>query len=157
MQRDDGDLRRVRAVLWRWGKADKRVDELTEQMNLAIKRFDEIDRDIGGHAPPDGQPRSTVPGDPVFRQYEAREKLRGVYTEEIETCAALIAEEKRFQAGMNELVAALSQVERDVLRERYVNGAANWEYVGYKLHMDEATARRFEREACKKLAGRMVF
>lgn len=155
MGRDDLD--RVRAVLWNWGKTDRRVEELTEQMNLAIRRYNEVDAEAGSSHPPDGQTRSTVPGDPVFRQFEAREKLREVYTQEIETCAARIAEAKRFQADINALVAALRPVEQDVLRERYVNGDATWEYIGFKLKMDESWARKIEREACRKLEKKMAF
>lgn len=151
------DLDRVRAALWKWGKTDRRVEELTEMMKLAEKRFKEVDYEIGGSKPPDGMPRSTVPNDPIYRQYEARMRLRDVYTNEIETCSKRIAEAKNFQAGMNMLISELLPVEQDVLRERYVNADTTWEYIGFKLHMAEGTARRFEREACEKLQKKLPF
>jgi len=151
------DLDRVRAELWKWGKIDRHVEELTEMMKLAEKRFNEVDNEIGGSKPPDGLPRSTVPNDPVYRQYEARMQLREVYTNEIEEYSKQIAEAKTFQAGMNMLIAELSPVQQDVLRERYVNTDTTWKYIGFKLHMAEGTARRFEREACEKLQKNLPF
>lgn len=149
------DLDRVRAELWKWGKIDRRVEELTEMKKLAEKRFKEVDNEIGGSKPPDGLPRSTVPNDPVYRQYEARMQLREVYTNEIEEYSKQIAEAKTFQAGMNMLIAELLPVQQDVLRERYVNADTTWKYIGFKLHMSESTARRFEREACVKLQKKL--
>ena len=151
------EISRVRAILWEWGAVEKRVDELTEQMRSATRRCREVDEEIGGSAPPDGQPRSTTPGDPVFRQFEAREKLREIYTQEIEECSRQIAEVKRFQASINAIVATLRPVEQDVLRERYVKGDVTWLYIGFKMHMDERTARRIEHDACEKLARKMAF
>lgn len=149
------DLDHVRTELWKWGKIDRRVEELTEMMKLAEKRFKEVDNEIGGSKQPDGLPRSTVPNDPVYRQYEARMRLREVYTNEIEACSKQIAEAKTFQADMNRLILELLQVEQDVLRERYVNADTTWKYIGFKLHMAEGTARRFEREACEKLQKKL--
>lgn len=154
---DRDELSRVRAVLWQWGAADRRVDELMEQQRSAARRYREIDEEIGGSAPPDGQPRSTTPGDPVFRQFEAREKLREIFTQEIEVCAAQIEKIKKFQAGIDAMIAELRPVEQQILRERYVKGDTTWVYIGFKMHMEESNARKIEHGACIKLARKMVF
>ena len=148
-------LGRVRAWLYEWGRTETRVADLMDQQRAAMTRMTELDQDIGGHAPPDGQPRSTVPGDPIWRAYQARERMREIFADEVETCQKELEKIKAFQAGVGELVARLDPEERDVITWRYVKGA-DWLYIGYKMRMDESTARRYDRAACEKLAERMV-
>lgn len=159
MERTDEDKRRtlgrVRAVLYEWGRAESHIADLMDQQRAAVARIRELDMDIGGHAPPDGQPRSTVPGDPVWRAYQARERMKEIFADEVETCQRELERIKAFQASVSALVAQLDPVERDVIAWRYVKGA-DWLYVGFKMSMDESTARRYDRAACEKLGERMV-
>lgn len=148
-------MSRVRAVLWQWGRCDARVDELIDQQRLAEARMRGLDSDIGGAAPMDGQPRGTVPGDPVYRAFEAREREKKLFADEIETCEDEMRRVKAFQAAVGAIIKELKPVERDVIIWRYRRGAS-WVYVGLKLNMDESTARRFEREACAKLAKKIT-
>lgn len=149
-------LNHVRTVLYQWGRCETRVNDILEQQRIALARLNELDREIGGAAPMDGQPRNTIPGDPVFRAYLAREHMKEVFAEEIETCEGELQKIRAFQRSIGALVAALEPVERDVINCRYVKGA-DWAYVGYKLHMDESTARRFDRSACRKLEKKLIF
>lgn len=148
-------LGRVRAVLYEWGRAETHVNDLMDQQRAAMARIRELDMDIGGHAPPDGQPRSTAPGDPIWRAYQARERMKEIFADEVENCQKELEKIKSFQTAVGELVSHLDPVERDVINWRYVKGA-EWLYVGYKMNMDESTARRYDRAACEKLAERMV-
>lgn len=147
-------LGRVRAVLYEWGRAETHVNDLMDQQRAAMARIRELDMDIGGHAPPDGQPRSTAPGDPIWRAYQARERMKEIFADEVETCQRELERIKAFQASVSALVAQLDPVERDVINWRYAKGA-EWLYVGYKMNMDESTARRYDRAACEKLAQKM--
>lgn len=159
MERIDEEKRRtlgrVRAVLYEWGRAESHIADLMEQQRAAMARIRELDMDIGGHAPPDGQPRSTVPGDPVWRAYQARERMKEIFADEVETCQQELERIKAFRDSVGALVARLDTVERDVIVWRYVKGA-DWLYVGFKMNMDESTARRYDRAACEKLGERMV-
>ena len=159
MERTDEDKRRtlcrVRAVLYEWGRAESHIADLMDQQRAAMERIRELDQDIGGHAPPDGQPRSTAPGDPIWRAYQARERMKEIFADEVETCQRELERIEAFRDSMSALVARLDTVERDVITWRYVKGA-DWLYVGFKMRMDESTARRYDRAACEKLAERMV-
>lgn len=148
-------LRRVRAVLYEWGRAGARIAALMDQQRAAMCAMAEIDEDIGGRAPADGQPRSTVPGDPVWRAYQARERLREVFADDVETCRREIEAIISFRRDMGEMINSLPPVRRDVVILRYADGAT-WLYIGYRLHMDESTARRHDRAACEALADMIV-
>ena len=158
MERMDEEKRRtlgrVRALLYEWGRAERHICDLMEQQRIATERIMELDRDIGSHAPPDGQPRSTAPGDPIWRAFQARERMKEIFADEVETCHRELEKIREFQSSVGELVAQLDPVERDVIAWRYVKGA-EWLYVGFKMSMDESTARRHDREACEKLAEKM--
>ena len=148
-------LRRVRALLYEWGRSGDRIEALIDQQRSAMRAMIEIDEDIGGRAPMDGQPRSTVPGDPVWRAYQARERLREVLADDVEVCQREIDTITTFRREIGGLINSLPPVRRDVVILRYTDGAT-WLYIGYKLHMDESTARRHDRAACEALADIIV-
>jgi DNA-directed RNA polymerase specialized sigma24 family protein len=153
MERDD--YKQVRRLLWHWGRADRRIGELTEEIRLARDRANAL-YDMGGSSVIDGLPHGTTPGDPVFRAVERIEHMRELFAREIEECESAMRDEQEFKAAMREAMDTLKPVEREVLTLRY-RGGHSWEYVGIMMQMDESTARRYERSACDALDGKVVF
>ena len=151
MEYDLDNVRDVRRVLWRWGRIDRRIDELMEQMKIAVERVNDLYQ-ISGSRPMDGQPHGTVTGDPVFRAVERIQQMRELFAQEIETCEAQIKEAQEFKAAVNDALGQLTPVQRDVIRLRY-QGGHDWVYVGFKLYMSEKTARRYDVQACEALAN----
>ena len=153
MQRDE--MKRVRGLLWHWGRADRRIGELMEEIRLARERANAL-YDLGGAPAMDGLPHGTTPGDPVMRAFERSERMRELFAREIEQCEQEMRMEQEFKDAMREAMQALKPVEREVLTLRY-KGGHSWEYIGIMTHMDERTARRYDESACEALSGRVVF
>lgn len=151
MEYDLDNVRDVRRVLWRWGRIDRRIDELMEQMKIAVERVNDLYQ-IGGSRPMDGQPHGTVTGDPVFRAVERIQHMRELFAQEIETCEAQIKDAQAFKASVAGAISQLTPVQQDVIRLRY-QGGHDWVYVGFKLYMSEKTARRYDVQACEALAN----
>ena len=151
MEYDLDNVRDVRRVLWRWGRIDRRIDELMEQMKIAVDRVNDLYQ-IGGSRPMDGQPHGTVTGDPVFRAVERIQQMRELFAQEIETCEAQIKDAQAFKAAVAGAISQLTPVQQDVIRLRYCGGH-DWVYVGFKLYMSEKTARRYDVQACEALAN----
>ena len=145
------EIKNVRRVLWRWGCIDRRINDLMEQMKIAVDRANSV-YEISGNRAMDGQPHGTGTGDPVFRAVEKIMQMRELFAQEIETCEAQIKEAQAFKLAINELLKNLSPVQRDIIHLRYQEGHY-WPYVGYKLHMEESSARKYERAACRELAN----
>ena len=150
MEFESGEVRKVRRVLWHWGRVDKRIDDLIERMRVAVDRANSL-YEVGGSRPMDGQPRGSMPGDPVFRAVEQIQRMRELFAQEIETCEAQIREEQDFKVAVNNAISKLTPVQQDVLRLRYV-GHHDWVYIGYKLFMTDRNARRYDFTACAELA-----
>lgn len=151
MEYDLDNVRDVRRVLWRWGRIDRRIDELMEQMKIAVERVNDLYQ-IGGSRPMDGQPHGTVTGDPVFRAVDRIQHMRELFAQEIETCEAQIKDAQAFKASVAGAISQLTPVQQDVIRLRYCGGH-DWVYVGFKLYMSEKTARRYDVQACEALAN----
>lgn len=151
MEHEIDGVQDVRRVLWQWGRIDKRISELMEQMKIAVDRANSVYEISTGRAM-DGQPHGSGTSDPVFRAVEKIAKMRELFAQEIEVCEAQIKEAQAFKVAVNEAMENLTPVQRDVIRLRYVDGH-NWLYIGFKLAMDESNARRHERAACEKLAN----
>lgn len=152
---EHNEYKQTRRLLWHWGRIDRRIDELLEQIRLAQVRMNAL-YEIGGAPAMDGLPHGTTPGDPVFRAVERIEHMRELFAQEIEECESAMRDEQEFKAAMREAMDTLKPVEREVLTLRY-KGGHSWEYVGIMMHMDESTARRYERSACEALDGKVVF
>ena len=140
----------MRRVLWRWGRIDRRINELMEQMRVAVDRANSL-YELGGSRPMDGQPHGTVTGDPVYRAVERIQHMRELFAAEIETCEAQIKEAQEFKAAVNEAVSTLPPIQQDILRLRYCAGHT-WVYIGFKAYMSESNARRHDTLACQKLS-----
>lgn len=153
MDREPNEVQDVRRVLWQWGKIDRRIADLMEQMRIAVDRANSV-YEMSSNRGLDGQPHGTLTGDPVFQAVERIQKIRELFVAEIETCEAQIKEAQEFKAAVNEAVAGLTPVQRDVLRLRYCEGH-NWVYIAFKLYMAESSARRHEFLACQKLVKRI--
>ena len=152
MEHDLDSVRDVRRVLWRWGRIDRRIDELMEQMKIAVDRVNDLYQ-IGGSRPMDGQPHGTVTGDPVFRAVERIQQMRELFAQEIETCEAQIKEAQEFKSAVNDAMKNLLPVQREVIKLRYHDGHS-WTYISTVcLYMSEKTARRYEVQACEALAN----
>lgn len=151
MEFENGSARDVRRVLWYWGRIDRRISELMEQMKIAVDRANSL-YELGGSRPMDGQPHGSTTSDPVFRAVERIQKLREVFSEEIESCEAQIRRAQDFKESMNEAIGTLTPVQQDVLRLRYIGGH-DWVYIGFKLFTSESNARRYDYQACVKLAN----
>lgn len=155
-QKAETELKNVRRVLWHWGRADRRIGELIEQIKLAHDRVNQLYESIGGGRAMDGQPHGTTPGDPVMRAYERIEHVRELFAQEIAVCEDEMRQEQELKAAMHEAMQALKPVEREILTLRY-KGGHTWEYIGIMTHMDERTARRYDESACMALGNRIVF
>lgn len=146
------DRRRIRMLLWEWGRVPVMLDELADRMKGAAGRLRGLYEDAtGGGQRLDGLPRSTVPGDPVYRAVERLDRMRELCAQEIEACEERARELTRWRDAMDAAIDDLAAEAREIVRMRYQKGHT-WAYVGIKMHMDEATARRIEREACDRLA-----
>lgn len=151
MEFESGEIRDVRRVLWRWGRIDRRIDELMEQMRVAVNRAQSI-YEISGSRVMDGQPHGSGTSDPVFQAVEKITRMRELFAQEIESCEAQIKEAQAFKFAMNDVLKKLSPAQQEVIRLRYWEGH-HWPYVGYRMHMEESTARKYERAACKELVN----
>lgn len=149
MDREPNEVQDVRRVLWQWGRIDRRISDLMEQMRIAVDRANSV-YEMSSNRGLDGQPHGTLTGDPVFQAVERIRKIRELFVAEIETCEAQIKEAQEFKAAVNEAVAGLNPIQREVVRLRY-QGGHDWVYIGFKLSMDESNARRIDRTACAKL------
>jgi len=149
------EYKQVRRLLWHWGRIDRRIDELLEQIRLAQVRMNAL-YEIGGSPAMDGLPHGTTPGDPVMRAVERIEHMRELFAQEIADCEEELREEQEFKAAMREAMDALKPVEREVIALKY-KGGHGWEYIGLMMHMDESTARRYDRSACAALDKRIIF
>ena len=147
-------LRGVRAVLWHWGRADRRIAELQDEQRLAGARMEDL-YSVGGVRNADGGPRSTVPGDPVFRAYESIERQRALFGDEVEACEAAIKREMDFKAAVAALLKALPHAQREVVRMRYGAGGHTWPYVAIMLGMSESGAKDLDAKACAALIGKI--
>lgn len=154
MDREPNEVQDVRRVLWQWGRIDRRISDLMEQMRIAVDRANSV-YEMSSNKGLDGQPHGTLTGDPVFQAVERIQKIRELFVAEIETCEAQIKEAQEFKAAVNEAVAGLTPVQRDVLRLRYCEGH-NWVYIAFKLYMSEKTARRYDVQACAALAHKIT-
>lgn len=143
----------VRRVLWQWGRIDRRINELMEQMRIAVDRANSVYEIQSGRGL-DGMPHGSGTGDPVFRAVEQIGKMRELFAAEIETCEKQIKEAQEFKAAVNEAMECLTPVQRDVVRLRYADGH-NWIYIAFRLYMSEKTARRYDVQACTILAHRI--
>lgn len=150
MEHEERGAQDVRRVLWRWGRIDRRINELMEQMRVAVDRANSL-YELGGSRPMDGQPHGSVTGDPVYRAVERIQHMRELFAAEIETCEAQIKEAQEFKAAVNEAVSTLPPIQQDILRLRYCAGH-NWVYIGFKVYMSESNARRHDALACQKLS-----
>lgn len=146
----DRERRAVRAVLWQWGRTDRVIADLLEQEKLAGQRMEAL-YSVGGARAMDGQPRSTVPGDPVFRAFESIERQRRLFGDEVEACEAAIQREQAFKAAVTQALRRLPHAQREVVKTRYGGGGHTWAYVAAMLGMSESGAKDKEAEACDQL------
>lgn len=147
------EIKNVRRVLWRWGCIDRRINDLMEQMKIAVSRIESIYEISSGRAM-DGHPHGTGTGDPVFRAVEKIMQMRELFAQEIEVCEQQIKEAQEFKAAMNEAMRDLTHAQKDVLHLRYQEGHF-WPFIAAKLYMSEKTARRYEVQACESLAKKI--
>lgn len=145
-------MRAVRAVLWQWGRADRRIAELQEEIKLAGARMEAL-YNVGGMRAMDGQPRSTVPGDPVYRAYESIERQRELFRAEVEACEEETRREQAFKAAVGRALKTLPHAQREVVMMRYGKGGHTWPYVAVMLQMSESGAKNLDAQACAALAG----
>ena len=149
------DQNRIRKLLWRWGRCDKRISELIEQMRIAKSCMDDL-YNIGHSPSMDGMPRSTVPGDPVMREFERIQQARDNFREEVEACERELLDTQRFKAAMNRAVKELPGLEEDIIRMRYQKGHT-FVYIAAMCSINERTAYRREEKAIEELGKKIVW
>ena len=153
MEYDVEGVRDVRRVLWQWGRIDRRIADLMEQMKIAVARIESVYELSSGRVM-DGQPHGSGTSDPVFRAVEKIAKMRELFAQEVEVCEQQIKEAQEFKAAINEAMQCLTPAQRDVIQLRYREGHF-WAYISVKLYMSEKTARRYEAQACEILAKKI--
>ena len=154
MEQELDAVKDVRRVLWQWGRIDRRIADLMEQMRIAVDRAQSVYEIQSGRGL-DGMPHGSGTGDPVFRAVEQIGKMRELFAAEIETCETEIQKAQEFKAAVNEAINDLTPVQRDVLHLRYQEGH-NWIYIAFRLYMSEKTARRYDVQACTALAQKIT-
>ena len=147
------EMNQVKKLLWHWGRSDKRIVELIEQMRLAKSCIDDLY--VIGHSPSiDGMPRSTAMGDPVMREYERIQQARKNFEDEIEACEKELLETQRYKAAVNQAINTLPGLEQDIIRMRYKQGHT-MVYIAVKCSISERTAYNREASAITALSDRI--
>ena len=143
------DIARIKKVLWHWGRCDKRISELIDQMRIAKSCMDDL-YTIGGSPRTDGMPHGTAVSDPVMREYERIEKARQNFRDEIEACEKELLEEQRLKAAVNDCLKQLPGLEQDIIRMKY-KGRHTVVYIAAMCGVVEKTVYNREIRALIKL------
>ena len=96
---------------------------------------------------PDGQPRSTEPGDVTAEAAIRCEKISRMITERIEESTALLV---RIEAAINSLTDAR---ERRLMRLRYIDGM-KWEQIAIELNYEYSWVLRLHGKILAKLSNK---
>ena len=140
--------REMRSVLRKWGRAQKRLEGLREQIRAI---YDEIDAVEGMHAPNmDGMPRGGV-GKPT----EARAIRALTLRERYEDRLARLRHEEEEIAIMDSriegaIILRLTRRQQQVIREIYQHGWTH-EEVAHRLGIATRVMQRIEATAIEKL------
>lgn len=150
---DKQDVYRIKDILWRWGRCDKRITELIEQMQLAQARMNDM-YVIGSSPRMDGMPHGTSKSDPVMREFERIQEAQKRFRQEREQCGKELLEQQKFKADVTGCVLLLPGLEQDILRMKYhgrYRGKSTMVYIASMCGVSERTVYNRETSAIKAL------
>ncbi len=146
---------RVRRMLWDWGHSLDGIARLEDEMRCFGVWAEDAADTLRAQRLTEGPGGSGV-ADPVARAVEDLERRRGMYIDAARRASSEISAILRRKVLIDDLVAALPEIQKRVIELRYIDGH-RWTYIALKLHYDESSVRRLEAAAVSALAERFDF
>jgi len=141
---------RMRRVLWSWGHSLDEIARLEDESRC----FSVWAEDAGNTLKAQrltGMPGGSGTSDPVGDAVADLEQRRAMYVEASRKTTSEISAILRRKVLIDDLVAALPEIQKRVLELRYIDGH-RWTFIALKLHYDESSVRRIETAAVTALA-----
>ncbi len=146
---------RVRRMLWDWGHALDGIARLEDELHC-FSVWAEDARDTLKAQKLSGMPGGGGTGNSVSDAVEELERRREMYVEAAQHSSREISAILRRKVLIDDMVAALPEIQKRVLELRYIDGH-RWTYIALKLHYDESSVRRLEAAAVTVLAENLDF
>jgi len=146
---------RMRRVLWDWGHALDGIARLEDELHCFSVWAEDAANTLAAQRL-NGMPGGGGCSDSVSEAVEELERRREMYVDAARRASGEISAILRRKVLIDDLVAALPEIQKRVLELRYIDGH-RWTYIALKLHYDESSVRRLETAAVTALAERFDF
>lgn len=143
----------TRRLLWHWG----RLEEYCREQQKEIDAYNElVARNTGvAAAVLSGMPHGSEITNPTQRAALELMQLAEAYADTVEITKQSLQRELRLKRCIDEMLAELSEVQREIIRLRY-KGGNNWVFIGIKMNLNEIWVKKLEARAIDKISKKII-